>query len=236
MILLIAILFSCTKKETITEKKPVEPELTEEKPADMAVEETIAVEKQMEINDSGALAVESSPDLAQVYVGEEYRGDTPINLFKMSIGNYEVTIRKEGYADYKKSITIRGGMTEKINVTLTPEIVKEPKISSITTKDKTFLKDSKGLPVATKIISELVLEGNKGAYVNYTCKLRYADELVGSGINGSVSLYNDTKVIKSITLLNPVEGKLDISRWTACCNLKTKQEFTDVTSNTVCAK
>lgn len=70
--------------------------------------------------DSGSLAVESSPSLANVYIGEEYRGDTPLDLYNLPVGQYDVTIKKKGYADFKKTITIKVGRTEEIDVALTP--------------------------------------------------------------------------------------------------------------------
>ncbi len=75
--------------------------------------------------DTGALAIESSPGLAAVYIGEEYRGDTPVNLYNIPIGQYEVTIKKEGYADFKKAVNIKVGRTEEIDAALKPVIVEE---------------------------------------------------------------------------------------------------------------
>lgn len=89
----------------ITGCKPQEKETTE------ITEEAI---------DTGALLVESSPGLAQVYLGEEFKGDTPLNLYNVPVGKYEITIKREGYADYKKTIAIKVGRTEEIDAKLTP--------------------------------------------------------------------------------------------------------------------
>ena len=76
--------------------------------------------------DTGALVIESSPSFAQVYVGEEHRGDTPLNLYNLPVGNYDITIKKEGYADFKKTVNIKVGRTEEVDAILTP-IVQETK-------------------------------------------------------------------------------------------------------------
>ena len=77
-----------------------------------------------EVVDTGALAVESSPSLAQVYIGEEYRGDTPLTLYNIPVGQYDITVKKESFVDFKKTINIKVGRTEELDVTLTPVIIK----------------------------------------------------------------------------------------------------------------
>lgn len=70
--------------------------------------------------DTGALVVESSPDLAQVYISEEYKGDTPVNLYNLRVGQYRITVKKAGYTDFEKTVTIKVGRTEQIDVALKP--------------------------------------------------------------------------------------------------------------------
>ena len=77
--------------------------------------------------DTGALYIESSPALAQVYIGEEYKGDTPVNLYNLPVGSYEITVRKEGYADFKKTMEIKVGRTEEIDAALKPLTEAKPK-------------------------------------------------------------------------------------------------------------
>ncbi|MBI2542556.1 PEGA domain-containing protein [Candidatus Woesearchaeota archaeon] len=82
-----------------------------EQPAETAEEQLV---------DTGSAEIESSPGMAQVYVGEEYKGDTPVSLYNLPVGQYEITIMKEGYADFKKAVTIRVGRTEEISAALIP--------------------------------------------------------------------------------------------------------------------
>ena len=83
--------------------------------------------KEGQAADTGALVVESSPGLAHVYIGEEYKGDTPVSLYNLPVGSYEITIRREGYADFKKTASIKVGRTEEIDATLKPLTEAKPK-------------------------------------------------------------------------------------------------------------
>ena len=86
------------------------------------------------------------------------------------------------------------------------------KIASIEIKDKIFLKDSKGLPVAVKMVSDVKFQGNENGEATYSCKLAYANELIENGIGHETKTIERQQSATMITLLNPVEGKLDISR------------------------
>lgn len=109
-------------------------------------EKEAVTEKAEEVADTGALVVESSPGLAQVYIGEEYRGDTPVNLYNLPIGQYEITVKKEGYADFRKTIIIKVGRTEEVDITLTP-IVEETK--KVEEPVKTIEKSAETVPQDT---------------------------------------------------------------------------------------
>lgn len=81
-----------------------------------------------EVVDTGVLVIESSPSSAQVYVDGELRGDTPFNLYNIATGPHNVAVKKEGYIDFEKTVTIKVGRTEEIDVTLTSlKIVEEIK-------------------------------------------------------------------------------------------------------------
>ncbi len=89
------------------------------------VEQKETTETIEEVVDTGALVVESSPNLAQVYIGEEYRGDTPITLYNIPVGQYDITVKKEGFVDFKKTINIKVGRTEEMDATLTQAVKPE---------------------------------------------------------------------------------------------------------------
>ena len=93
---LVIIIVGCSKAE---EKKP-------------------ANEKMEEVTDTGVLVVESSPSAAQIYVDGELKGDTPFTLYNFPVGQHDVAVKKDGYADFKKTATIKVGMTEEIRAIL----------------------------------------------------------------------------------------------------------------------
>lgn len=107
-------------------------------------------------------------------------------------------------------------------------------IGSVDVKDVTFLKDSKGLPIAVKLVSNVILQGNEGTEISYSCKLRYSDELIGNGIDLKAKL-EKKETAEEVTLLTPTQGKLVISRWKMCCDLKTEKDFNSITQTTVCS-
>lgn len=72
----------------------------------------------------GSLVVLTTPENAQIFIGDEDRGFSP---FKTSLapGEYEVMIRKEGFADYKRAITIQKHKTTDLNIDM-PKLDKLP--------------------------------------------------------------------------------------------------------------
>ncbi len=96
LFLLLILIIACQAKEKPTEK-------TDE-----------------EIIDTGILAAESKPSTAQVYVDDEFKGETPFTLYNIPTGQHKVVIKKDGYLDYEKIVTIQVGRTESIDVSLNP--------------------------------------------------------------------------------------------------------------------
>ena len=73
-----------------------------------------------EFVDTGILAVESSPSGADVYVNDKIEGQTPLTLYNMPVGNYNIKIVKEGYNDFMKDAVVKVGLTEEIDARLNP--------------------------------------------------------------------------------------------------------------------
>ena len=78
------------------------------------------VEKTEEIVDTGILTVESAPSAAQIYVDNELKGETPFTVYNIPIGLHKVVVKKEGYLDFNKAVTIQVGKTESIDASLNP--------------------------------------------------------------------------------------------------------------------
>ncbi len=77
-------------------------------------------EEFQEVIDTGILVVESAPSEAQVYVDSELKGQTPLTLYNFPVGAYNIAVRKEGYYDFEKTISVNVGMTEEVDVELYP--------------------------------------------------------------------------------------------------------------------
>lgn len=99
-----------------------------------------APEEFQEVIDTGILAVESAPSEAQVYVDGEIKGQTPLTLYNFPIGAYNVAVKKEGYSDFEKTVSVKVGLTEKVDAELAPL-----KSEAAETKPEEFQKD---LPTA----------------------------------------------------------------------------------------
>jgi len=89
-----------------------------------------ANEQPEQVIDTGAISVESYPVGAQVYIGNELKGETPLMLYNFPVGRYEITVKKNGYEDFKKSISLEVGKNEEIKAALSeintaPEPAKE---------------------------------------------------------------------------------------------------------------
>ena len=66
----------------------------------------------------GSLNIESTPDFAKIYVDGKPMGETPNFISQLLIGEHELKLTKEGYADYKETITIVKGERKQVQATL----------------------------------------------------------------------------------------------------------------------
>lgn len=63
------------------------------------------------------LTVESNVQGAQVFInGEMQKGGTPLTITNLEPGRYDVTVRKSGYYDASRSVTLNGNQTVYINL------------------------------------------------------------------------------------------------------------------------
>ncbi len=68
----------------------------------------------------GLLTVTSTPDGAEVLVDGIVAGKTPLVEYKLSAGQHTLFVRKSGYQESEKNISVRAGTTERITETLAP--------------------------------------------------------------------------------------------------------------------
>ncbi len=68
--------------------------------------------------ETGILVVESSPVSAQVFVDGKFEGETPLTLYNFPVGQHNVAVKQEGYADFEKNVNVKVGLSEEIDARL----------------------------------------------------------------------------------------------------------------------
>jgi hypothetical protein len=64
--------------------------------------------------------IESEPSDANVFINGEYKGITPLKL-SLKEGTYTIKIKKDGYKEYTKKITLKAGESREISINLIKE-------------------------------------------------------------------------------------------------------------------
>ncbi len=77
---------------------------------------------------TGILSIMSSPPKADIYIYNKKMGTTPKIISDLIIGDYDILLSKDGYADYKKTVTIKEN--EKITINAEMDNGQEVTISS----------------------------------------------------------------------------------------------------------
>jgi len=77
---------------------------------------------------TGIISVNSTPRGAKVYVNDELRGATDLNL-TLPYGEYDVEVRKEGYTSWKKHVTLKGEIVMSLSAIL---FSKNPSLTPLT--------------------------------------------------------------------------------------------------------
>jgi hypothetical protein len=73
----------------------------------------------------GALSINSNPKGAKVYLDNDYKGETPLELKNVETGQYSLRITLPGYEDWTSTVVILPILTVRISTDLTPKEVKE---------------------------------------------------------------------------------------------------------------
>jgi sugar lactone lactonase YvrE len=83
---------------------------------------------------AGSIQVNSTPSGAQVFLDGSDTGQvTNTTLTKISPGSHEVEVSKEGYVDYKETVTVTSGQTARVDATLSKHTIKvtSPKANDV---------------------------------------------------------------------------------------------------------
>lgn len=68
---------------------------------------------------TGILAISSSPKAAKIYINNELQGATDTNL-TLPPGDYQVEVKKEGYTNWNKQVSLKGELVLTIDALLLP--------------------------------------------------------------------------------------------------------------------
>ncbi|WP_293914406.1 PEGA domain-containing protein [Deinococcus sp.] len=70
------------------------------------------------VSDYGALSVRSVPDGANVYVGDTYRGRTPLDLAAVEVGRAQIRIERDGFETESRTVMVASEQKALLNVRL----------------------------------------------------------------------------------------------------------------------
>ena len=108
--------------ELIQGDRLVEISLPDHKTAELTVPVTAGVDQTLQTVDlnaaDGLLRIVSSPQGASITVDGEYRGQTPMDLALSPNKQHELRFFKDGYRSVERSIDVRPGDTQELNVML----------------------------------------------------------------------------------------------------------------------
>lgn len=80
------------------------------------------------LSSSGILSVNSSPKAAKIYIDGQLRGATDLNL-TIPYGRYNIEVKKEGFTDWKKTVSLKGETVMSFDALLFP---KNPSLTPLT--------------------------------------------------------------------------------------------------------
>ena len=66
----------------------------------------------------GEADINSTPGMADIYIDGQKRGQTPQLIEQLLIGQHQVRLSRQGFADYNSTVTIREGETATVSATL----------------------------------------------------------------------------------------------------------------------
>ena len=65
----------------------------------------------------GTLDIKSNPPEAKVYIDGEYVGESPMCIPNLKVGEYTISVEREGFISQQKKVTVKEGMTT-VNMSL----------------------------------------------------------------------------------------------------------------------
>jgi len=128
--------------------------------------------EEIDIQNTGAINLTSTPSGAKIYLDDKYKGITPQTLSNLEPGTYQLKLTKTGYQDWQQEITVSSDKTIEIfvNLTLLSPALGEINLTSTPSGGSVFLDGSfKG--VSPIIISNVSV----GKHIIKVTKTGYQD-------------------------------------------------------------
>nr|MBP9691285.1 PEGA domain-containing protein [Candidatus Woesebacteria bacterium] len=85
--------------------------------------------KEGKLSSTGIISINSSPRAATIFINDELKGATDSNI-TLPYGAYKVKVKKEGYSDWGKDISLKGEIVMSLNALL---FSKSPSLTPLTT-------------------------------------------------------------------------------------------------------
>ena len=101
----------------------------------------------------GSLNIESTHNLATIYIDGKEVGKTPKSIPQIIIGDHELKLTMDGYADYKETITIAKGERKKIKAEMKRKEVDDQQMANSQMKSSSSTEDFSDLTFTVNGIS-----------------------------------------------------------------------------------
>jgi hypothetical protein len=75
---------------------------------------------------NGHFTIRSSPEGANIFIDNLYRGLTPLTLVDIPAGSHSILLRLNGYQDWQSSVNVNAGSSTDVSGTLAPAITPQP--------------------------------------------------------------------------------------------------------------
>ena len=118
----------------------------------LVTEGETAVVNELLVMKTGNLSIESNPPRAEVFLNNQFRGNSPLELKGLPIGEHNLRLEYEKYYDFTKSITIEPNQTSPENIQMLPKpgrisVITYPGKSDIIVNGKTYTTDRSGMSI-----------------------------------------------------------------------------------------
>jgi len=189
----------------------------------LVTEGETAVVNELLVLKTGNLFIESIPPRAEVFLNNQFRGNSPLELKGLPIGEHNLRVEFEKYYDFTKSITIEPNQTSEENIQMLPKpgrisVITYPGGSDIIVNGKTYTTDSGGM-----IIIELTAGRHQLTIAHDGYAVKYETVTVEPGDDKTSIVVNLEKKLTTEVKIKTIQSRVTI-------------EYVDIAGRTVTNK